>query len=146
MVRLRHHVAQWSTSANNLHTILYGKTDPPKAKFSHSSCTAEKCVPMHVEKREYLQTHTTTGCACTCIGPEQAILAAIIRSGNIYLITLRKGAIEIKQCMQDTKFVTISHVWADGMGNPSGNLMPICVVDQLQHLVDDVRKSIGTQF
>jgi hypothetical protein len=135
------------TEVQNVSTLYFlANLSPPKSDVLHSSCTPEKCLPMQVEKLEYLQAHTTTGCNCTSIGSNQTILAAIIRSGEIPLITLCEEEIEIKRCMRGTKFVTISHVWADGMGNPSENSLPVCIVHQLQQLVDSVHKSAGTPF
>ena len=135
------------TQVQNVSTLYFlANLSPPKANFSHSSCTSERCVPMQVEKSEYIQAHTTTGCDCASVGLDQEPLAAIIRSGDIPLISLSEGQITIRRCTRDTKFVTISHVWADGMGNPSGNLLPICIVLELQQLVDDVCRSDGTPF
>jgi hypothetical protein len=35
-------------------------------------------------------------------------------------------------------YVAISHVWADGMGNPFDNSLPYCQFDRVQRLVDDL--------
>ncbi|KAF2259664.1 hypothetical protein CC78DRAFT_620856 [Lojkania enalia] len=35
-------------------------------------------------------------------------------------------------------FVAISHVWADGKGNPFDNSLPYCQLDRIQKLVDDL--------
>ncbi|KAL2830169.1 hypothetical protein BJY01DRAFT_240459 [Aspergillus pseudoustus] len=36
-------------------------------------------------------------------------------------------------------YVAISHVWADGKGNPKANALPLCQIERIQRLVEGVR-------
>lgn len=55
----------------------------------------------------------------------------------IPLVTAHAGA-TVDIPVSDVTFVAISHVWADGLGNPSANKLPQCQLSRLQGLVDNM--------
>ncbi|KAI8930955.1 hypothetical protein NX059_011969 [Plenodomus lindquistii] len=79
------------------------------------------------------------------VGPEQAHLATALREGTIPVILLQ--AVETAQRQSriscgveayddGTEYVAISHVWADGHGNPHDNALPSCFLEKLVELVE----------
>lgn len=130
-------VAQFKTVS----TIWYLANLPtPKTDFSHDSCTPEECKPLHINRDQYVQAHVEEGCDCAPIGPEQAKLAAIINAGEIPLIILEGDRVHIREHEIGSVFVTISHVWADGKGNPHENSLPFCIIREMQQLVNELPK------
>ncbi|KPI44256.1 uncharacterized protein AB675_8790 [Cyphellophora attinorum] len=69
-------------------------------------------------------------------------LENIIRDGQLVLVRLEHGdnademRVAVEPHAEGMKFIAISHVWADGRGNPRENSLPTCVLMQIQNLVD----------
>ncbi|KAH8703260.1 hypothetical protein BGW36DRAFT_333941 [Talaromyces proteolyticus] len=40
---------------------------------------------------------------------------------------------------QNIPYIAISHVWADGMGNPDDNWLPECQLDRITHYIENIR-------
>lgn len=49
--------------------------------------------------------------------------------------------IELVESTDDTCYVALSHVWADGLGNPFGNALPKCQLLGLQTLAREVLRA-----
>ncbi|KAI7775871.1 uncharacterized protein LA080_006162 [Diaporthe eres] len=128
-------VAQFKTVS----TLWYLANMPtPKTDFSHDTCTPEECKPLYMYRDQYVQAHVEEGCDCALVGPEQAKLAAIINAGKFPLIILEGEQVHVHEHGNGSAFVIISHVWADGKGNPRGNSLPLCIVREMQQLVKEL--------
>ncbi|KAF1962801.1 hypothetical protein CC80DRAFT_97815 [Byssothecium circinans] len=106
---------------------------------SHQGCTAAlKCIADNAPSRErYTTKHTSEGCNCEhVLSPMQRIIK-IIERGKIPLISLQEsegGGLTFSVCERtaSTRYIAMSHVWADGFGNPSANSLPNCTLRQLK--------------
>ena len=122
-------------------TLWYlANLSPPRTSMSHCACTTEKCVPLQMDKSQYRQSHTTWGCSCSFVEPDRSILASIIRSGKIPVLAFENDKVVMTEHVPGSGFIAISHVWADGKGNPRANSLPSCVMRELQSLVNDLPK------
>ena len=122
-------------------TLWYlANLSPPRTSMSHTACTAEKCVPLQVDKFQYRQSHITWGCSCSSVESDQSILASIIWSGKIPILAFQNDELVMTEHIPGSGFIAISHVWADGKGNPRANSLPSCVMHELQSLVNDLPK------
>lgn len=74
-------------------------------------------------------------------------LRKIIADGGVPLISIDDtGRTALKNCEQTSlrirprlefdSYIAVSHVWADGLGNPDDNALPFC---QIKRLVDRVK-------
>ncbi|KAI7354298.1 hypothetical protein KC354_g11200 [Hortaea werneckii] len=45
----------------------------------------------------------------------------------------------------DTPYVALSHVWAEGLGNPVANALPRCQLDHVHNSVEQLRQELGLQ-
>lgn len=115
---------------------------PPKSAFSHEACTFDQCKPLHIVKEQYRQAHVEDGCDCASIGPEQGQVASIINAGKIPLVSIQDNQVRIHEQKTGSAFVTISHVWADGKGNPRGNTLPLCIAQEIQELVNGLPQPV----
>ena len=97
----------------------------------HGNCTQTRCIANDIlPGAPYHCKHTRDGCDCPPIGPSIDSVMEILDSGQIPVLELSKlsdapylRAIPYNQSM---KFVAISHVWSDGLGNPYANTIPKC--------------------
>jgi hypothetical protein len=116
--------------------------EPPRQSMSHTNCDAEICQHLQVEKSEYKLHHVCDNQDCAAIGPDRMRLDSIVHDGNLALVKLQSGKnanemkIAVEPYAEGGKFVAVSHVWADGRGNPCENKLPTCVLQQIQSLVD----------
>ncbi|KAK7994360.1 hypothetical protein PG991_015948 [Apiospora marii] len=121
----------------NVSTLWYlANLSPPKSHVAHGSCTPAKCKPYHIDKKEYVPRHVRNGCHCVDVGPDQNELEQITRSENIPLVRVLDDEVQVFSHKDVGEFITISHVWADGKGNPRGNALPLCVMQEIQQLVN----------
>jgi hypothetical protein len=124
----------------------------------HDACTELACVACNIGKDEkYTIWHSMQYCSCmdkTCTHCEDGCfcteptnienvfheVSAIIQKGQIALISIRKVdsgiVVEVTPFRQGMKYIAISHVWSDGMGNPHKNSLPSCTLQALDDVVN----------
>lgn len=116
----------------------------------HNQCTANNCEVLHVDMNTYVTKHSddcptpstdSSDLGCRHIGPEMSQIRAIIESGDIPIVCVtvdQHGELHmaIRPRKQLRSYIAISHVWADGLGNPTANSLRRC---QLQRLHDQLR-------
>ncbi|KIX03036.1 uncharacterized protein Z518_06586 [Rhinocladiella mackenziei CBS 650.93] len=155
---------------DNVLTMYYIKLlGPPTVKKDHSRCSMKRCAANDVLDDTYVTAHRpldisfmhahipkmiTKRMSCKCgghLGPDMEKLNAIIRDGNIPVISvscarnLPNGKwddsldLQVVAYEPNTPYVAISHVWSDGLGNPKENTLFICQLKalrtQLQHMI-----------
>jgi hypothetical protein len=92
----------------------------------------------------YKQAHSDTcslGDDEELVGLDQDKLADIIERGRIPLAkySAAMGRIEILEFEPGTRYAIISHVWADGYGNPNENKVHKCILDFFNQLFLDAQ-------
>ncbi|KAL2039834.1 hypothetical protein N7G274_007235 [Stereocaulon virgatum] len=124
---------------------------------SHGGCTDSACIAYnHAKDETYIFQHSVRYCLCkdehckhladSCIcsepinmGTAASEAAAIVRQGQMPLLSLvEEGShqkIQVTPFCHGIKYVAISHVWSDGMGNPHKNSLPLCQVQALDYFV-----------
>jgi hypothetical protein len=124
-------------------TFLYlAKLQRPSIRRGiHERCLqSEHCMAYNTNPTTYKTQHTTAGCACATISVPYVSLLQVIRYGHVPLITIKsKGAGASEQISLHVsarsvldKYTAISHVWADGLGNPKLNGLPSCQIERLR--------------
>lgn len=134
------------------YTYLLG---PPLVLRDHKSCSEELCASNQVDEDQY-ETRHHTNCQCAllmecshfCSHNDPSSLSryaepnfeadrqkcvSILQSGGIPLISVSNPLLErfdtqpeVVEFRPGLQYVAISHVWADGMGNPKRNCLPLC--------------------
>jgi hypothetical protein len=117
----------------------------------HSQCSSRKCVGCDIGARPYNQKHTPDCQGCDPIGPNPDHLV------NMYLerpegfgpeyctpvinvVDEGEGLrLEVVYSGLVSQWTAISHVWADGLGNPSGNTLPSCQVRNIANLCEKLQ-------
>ncbi|KAL8918178.1 MAG: hypothetical protein Q9208_007530 [Pyrenodesmia sp. 3 TL-2023] len=111
-------------------------------KADHHNCSWDRCVGNTVDEASYQPRHVKQSCRCQFAGPDTGLVCQLIRGNRIPLVVLRIVAGEPKLKLVpaelDTKYVTLSHVWAGGLGNFHRNEVPTCELLRLHGLLLDL--------
>lgn len=120
------------------HTLCYG-------------CAA--CVAYDTNKAAYQVQHVISTCRCPMISTPYERLIKTIRNGGIPLLsidhTAESGAtpqIQVHARKRASKYVAISHVWADGLGNPYANALPLCQIQRLHTHLTALKTVVGANY
>ncbi|EXL54328.1 hypothetical protein FOCG_07398 [Fusarium oxysporum f. sp. radicis-lycopersici 26381] len=124
--------------------------------LDHSKCSADRCEAYQVDPDTYRTQHHQDCHGCDFLGfdgfdseePARSKLFETIMRDQSQLSSCRstpmavygKGQLRlfpvpVRQLLGQ-RFVAISHVWADGLGNADANALPRCQIERIQNLVD----------
>lgn len=114
----------------------------------HSDCTSRLCSAYQITATTYQPKHRQSHCKCIEAAPNIQDICNALQKGELPLLkisqtngTLESLNIEVVTYTPETPYVAISHVWADGLGNPSKNSLPRCQLSHLLKHVDTLRTS-----
>ncbi|KXJ94985.1 heterokaryon incompatibility protein-domain-containing protein [Microdochium bolleyi] len=121
---------------------------PVRAAADHSHCSALACGAYNSDMSRYRTRHTTEDCACHMIETPREQLLAVLKNGKVPLIAIEDDGegscnLAVRARSIGTSYVAISHVWADGLGNPSGNALPLCQIRRLKDILRDMEVLLG---
>lgn len=117
---------------------------------NHDRCRSSTgCQAHQIDYKSYRtqHRHDCDQTACAEIGPLQERIASAIRNGGSAVTVLKvseTGEISTEpmdvggEGGQVCRYVAISHVWSDGLGNPSRNCLNICQLRHIQKIVNDL--------
>ncbi|KAF2748506.1 hypothetical protein M011DRAFT_351170 [Sporormia fimetaria CBS 119925] len=137
------HIRRIMADQNTLLACYLMRVRRPNPRgYSHSRCPGTHCVATNTKLLGgYVTQHThrkPEDCPFIAVGNKE--VRSIIAKGGIPLVSIRipssgKHGIElrVRQATAEDKYVAISHVWADGLGNSKSNSLPAC---QLRRLSD----------
>ena len=115
----------------------------PDLGRSHEECGLAQCKAYQMNWVTYKTAHVRQACDCSFIHAESNRLFAILRAGRIPVIStsssFREGIpLEILEAEPGDKYVAISHVWSDGLGNSYVNSLPQCQLHRISRLVREL--------
>ncbi|KAF2731868.1 hypothetical protein EJ04DRAFT_578761 [Polyplosphaeria fusca] len=111
---------------------------------SHRRCAdAPKCIAGNARMDNYITRHASETCNCPHITAPIDEIVEIIKRGRVPLVGIVEssdGALEIhvRERTAADRYVAISHVWADGLGNPCANSLPDCILRQLHSWLNNL--------
>ena len=116
------------------------KRSPFRIADHHRCALHENCVAYNTDPITYESRHTTTDCACSVISVPYESLIKIIRKGRVPLVSIESNGadaserfkLRVQARSRTSKYIAISHVWADGLGNPTKNGLPLCQIERLR--------------
>lgn len=100
-----------------------------------------------IDNNTYRTKHVQEPCACIDAVEDGVIrqVRRVLSEGNIPVITVaeradRSAACEVRtHCSErGIRYVAITHVWLDGLGNNDRNSLPLCQLLRLQRLVNNL--------
>ncbi|PCH44972.1 hypothetical protein WOLCODRAFT_154992 [Wolfiporia cocos MD-104 SS10] len=138
------------TFSDRLYVLGYAQRQPPPLRpvlyRSHEDCTPRKCVASNVDPGTYRTRHVSEDCACGFAKPPLAEVMSVISSSQVPVMRIVKdstpdgGESLCIQCVpsNDTPYVAISHVWADGLGSNTETGLPICQLQRLATMTESL--------
>ncbi|KAK4163283.1 hypothetical protein QBC43DRAFT_370764 [Cladorrhinum sp. PSN259] len=120
--------------------------DPRRANL-HAECPAWGCTLQAPAKTTHVDGGTDEECDCPgMVSFDEPSLIAIYEAGNIPCFTIGRmegGSLgvaltsisldEEAQKDPENRYVALSHVWSEGMGNAAGNGLPFCRLSVTQY-------------
>lgn len=121
----------------------------PERQVDHKGCsTVSSCVAYNVDMASYRTIHQTTHCDCPFLGVPYDELVDLIEKGEIPLVSIEYGqgsvaqpTLQLHKRKRGLRYTAISHVWADGLGNPTENTLPACQLSFLAARLNDLHGS-----
>ena len=136
----------------NLQTLIaLSRMDRTFLSRNHEGCTEKYCTCHQIDLSTYQPKHRSNGCQCRLfenVEMDKAVRSILDRvDGGLPVLKISgegdSPSIQVIETRPDTQYIAISHVWADGLGNPSANSLPTCQIIRLRQLADDLIKVIN---
>ncbi|MCJ1365350.1 hypothetical protein MMC16_004471 [Acarospora aff. strigata] len=130
--------------------VLYFISRMQKAGIQrdHGKCTPRLCHSLQIDPKAYQTKHRKPDCRCTAVSPKMDELLTVLGKKVVPLLKIAEVdgdldslTVEVVERTAETAYVAISHVWADGLGNPSANAVPRCQVSHLFRMATVLRAS-----
>lgn len=133
------------------HFRLLANIHPLRADLDHASCwDSPSCAAFARLTGDGKPKHVKESCKCSDISVDYSELISILKTGALVVIdvietegsdveTAQELTLKIRKRTLEDKYVAISHVWSDGLGNSDQNSIPNC---QLSRLLENVRELI----
>ena len=119
----------------------------------HSLYSESKRLANVSQESAYETRHVTRACRCNMVGVDQNEVSNIIMRGRIPLMSLEYDnhphlRLKVKATEVRNEYVAISHIWADGLGNPCSNALPRCQIERIGKRISILPKTgqLGTSF
>ena len=115
--------------------------DPAEPFTAHDNCDGNICVRLQNDLTRYKTRHLTSECCCDELLVDAKRLDEVLRSGSLPLLDITEGqslselSVSIVPSTSTAPWVALSHVWADGLGNPVDNALPRCQLQRLKQLI-----------
>ncbi|KAK4498833.1 hypothetical protein PRZ48_009343 [Zasmidium cellare] len=112
--------------------------------LQHGGCEEDSCKRLQIDLETYRPRHVVAECECEWMGPSPREVAACL-TGETFPVLRVTGdvlddvKIEVVPYVEGMVYVALSHVWADGLGNPAANCLPRCQLLRVKKLVEDFR-------
>ncbi|KAG8530624.1 uncharacterized protein KY384_004662 [Bacidia gigantensis] len=124
---------------NYLQALLYiEKLEKPKPRSRtdrHSHCNIEEC---YAKVNSCESQHRDAECHCDDTGLQPAawaVLKDVLAGGQVPILRLemtdRGVEVDVVASSSEIEYVALSHVWADGLGNPRRNDLKACQLEDI---------------
>lgn len=114
--------------------------DKSLPKRNHEKCTEFACRLFQIKAETFQLQHQQENCLCSQLEVDSEELTAILLQDNKFPVLRFTGDLqnlkaELVKEEAEVPYVAISHVWADGLGNPESNSLHRCKLLHLANLV-----------
>ncbi|TQW00868.1 HET domain-containing protein [Cordyceps javanica] len=124
---------------------------PRTAPSDHVNCTNYACRAFQIDIAKYKPNHVTQGCQCDDVHIDETELGQILRGTDFYpVLKIDTGpdgtgpvSITLERYEPGVNYVALSHVWADGLGNPRANALPTCQVIRMANAVAELNRTMN---
>ncbi|PNY23089.1 Uncharacterized protein TCAP_06963 [Tolypocladium capitatum] len=119
----------------------------------HGGCSLHACRAFQMDVATYRPRHAGDDCGCAHVEIDAASVLSILRSTGSYPVirverqpsTDGDGADGLLRLVAEpwtpgTPYLALSHVWADGLGNPATNSLPRCQMERLSRMTASLQE------
>ena len=113
----------------------------PESPSRHQTCSKQKCTAYQNNLEKYTTQHCSSDCNCEDLSVNIGAVEDILLEDQIPLLRVIPGqslaelSLDIIPSQPGSQYVALSHVWADGLGNPYANALPRCQLSRLLGLL-----------
>ena len=124
---------------------------PMSSPGEHRNCSDKQCRATLPARGAYKPQHAVVACSCELEPSLQDQVTQIVEASCVPLLSYSKDrgisitSIDSLSNGAVVEYVAISHVWVDGLGNPSDNTMHRCQLELIQHRVNAVLQQTTPQ-
>ncbi len=134
---------------SSLHYVT--RLRPRTGPSDHLNCTNYACRAFQIDITQYKPRHVTPGCQCDDVHVDEAELTRILKTTKSYpVLKIDTGTngtgpagITMETYEPGMNYVALSHVWADGLGNPRRNALPSCQVIKIASTVAELNRTLN---
>ena len=134
-----------SSYIQTLHFLTF--LGQPNSENCHLKCSDDQCLANQSKLTTY-QTKHVTGCNCEQLSIDTKRLCEILEDGYLPLLRIQQGhtlnelSVELVSSQATSRYIALSHVWADGLGNPHENALPRCQLDFLRRTIKEFYEDV----
>ncbi|KAL8800500.1 MAG: hypothetical protein Q9182_005136 [Xanthomendoza sp. 2 TL-2023] len=134
-----HRIQNLILTLSTYHYLKWMKRDVPSTR--HEYCTETACLANQITLGRYVTKHRQEGCGCTDFLVDIEEVIRILSRGSLPLLHIKPGTdlnnlcVDVVEATSSLKYVALSHIWADGLGNPYANALPRCQLRFLSELI-----------
>jgi hypothetical protein len=108
----------------------------------HSGCSDDTCLAHQLVEGSYETRHTNPDCKCGYVGVDIASVDRILQDGGVPAVNISGEAnarLKVVNVTADSlPYISISHVWSDGLGNERANSLPKCQLQRLREMCSKI--------
>ena len=125
------------------------KMEQPKIK-NHSNCQGNVCVGQQFDMESQNSVHRCSDRSCGMLKVDIKAVKEALDDGYTALLDVTNEensselTIDVTSTKHHSSYVALSHVWADGMGNPAANALPRCQLEYVAAIMRQLEKSTGS--
>ncbi|KAK0462720.1 hypothetical protein IW261DRAFT_177955 [Armillaria novae-zelandiae] len=121
--------------ADEMCALSYASTRQPYIRDNvegHHKCTMSACVINTIDTSSYSNRHSVKGCTCAYSKPSLERVCRSLEHREIPVVhQLQPNDGLISSDGSKTRYIAISHVWADGLGSTTEIGLPTCQINRL---------------
>ncbi|KAJ3496823.1 hypothetical protein NLG97_g2375 [Lecanicillium saksenae] len=143
-------IRNYFQGVSSLHYI--SRLRPQTKRDDHANCSTYSCQAFQIDMAKYKPRHTSPSCQCEDLCVDETELTRMLRtSGSYPVLRINTGGdnttpvqITMETYEEGVNYVALSHVWADGLGNPHSNALPSCQVIKIAQSVAQLNQSLNS--
>lgn len=125
----------------------YANMTPPRKEFDHrkledpkeSYCSDFRCKHTQIDmSKDYQLAHTGLECTCQLVYADSEQLKDILDCGDIPVLKREQDSSITALSSSNNPYIAISHIWAEGLGDPYDNALHKCEVTRLFTLIEQI--------
>ena len=143
----QYYVGALSKSSPDGQSHAYHKGAKTNEGRHHLDCTANVCEELRVKKGTYVTDHCCEGGRCDMLGPNILDIYRILKASKTPVLQIRGNDlkhVEVAAVPYETgmRYIAVSHVWGDGLGNETSNHIPRCQLFRLLVLMKTLKSQV----